>query len=216
MITETLTGTLLVNDIEYNKYPPPEQLCKAMNRQWANELIQRGLIRVHKLEYYRKWENDVLGDPKDGQGLYQIDGHPMQMDSASDIYAWCLSLSDISSGRLLGMAAQEKYDCTVVIHDMEKLLLRIRLYLQKKYRGMWLHCGCVHYDRGTEVSKEILDTQMFHFNVFQKESRFQDDKEYRISITNCTTKRYEKDYLDLLIGECKDIISIQPLPKNSP
>jgi len=214
MITETLTGTLLVDDIEYNEYPPAEQLCKAMKRQWANKLIQRGLIRIRKLEYYRKLENDVLGDPNDGRGLYHIEGHPMQMDSANDIYAWCLSLPEISNGRLLAISAQGKYDCTVVIHDMEKLLVRIRSYVQKNYRGLRLHCGYVLYDRGTEVSKETLDTQKFHFNVFQKASRFQDDREYRVSITNCTSKRYKKDYLDLLIGECKDIISIQPLPKN--
>jgi len=216
MITKTPTGTSLVDNIEYNEYPPAKQLCKAMKGRWANELIQRGLIRIRKLEYYRKWENDVLGDPKEGRGLYHIEGHPMQMDSANDIYAWCLSLPEISSGRLLAIAAQGKYDCTVVIHDMEMLLLRIRSHLQKNYRGMWLHCGYVNYDRGTEVSKETLDMKKFHFNVFQKASRFQDDKEYRVSITNCISKRYKESYLDLLIGECKDIISIQPLPKNSP
>jgi hypothetical protein len=215
MITETQTGTSLVNEIEYNEYPPPQQLRKAMERQWADELVQNGLIRLRKLEYYRELENDLLGDPNEGQGLYHLERHPMQTDSVNDVYAWCLFLPDIGSERLLALAEEGEYDCTVVIHAVENLLARMQKYLRQHYGGLWLHCGYVQYDRGAEVNKEILRSQKFHFNVFQKAPRFRDEREYRVSITNCTFERRVENYLDLHLGDCRDIISIQPLLDNS-
>lgn len=211
MITETQTGTLLVNGIEYNEYPPPQSPRKAMERRWADELIRRGLIRFRKLEYYRQWENAELGDPNEGLGLYHLENHPMETDLVNDVYVWCLSLPEISRERLSVIAEDGRYDCTVLIREPEKLFKRMKVYLQQNNRGFWLHCGCVHYNRGTEVNKEILNSQKFHFNVFQKALQFQDDKEYRVSIINCTFDRSEEDYLDLLLGNCTDIISINPL-----
>ena len=64
--TRTQTGTFLVNGIEYNERPPPERLVRVMKRKWAEELASKGSLRLHTLEYFRKWENKVLGDPNDG------------------------------------------------------------------------------------------------------------------------------------------------------
>ena len=215
MVTQTESGTLLVNDVEYNEYPPPRQLRKAMKRRWANEIIQNGTIRVRKLEYYRQWENDLLGDPKDGFGLYHLAGHPVQTDTVNDVYAWCLSLPEISDEHLRAIAAQGKYNCTILVHSMDILFTRIRAYLQQYNKCFWMHCGVVKYNRGEDVDKETLNSQKHHFNVFQKATRFKEDKEYRISIVNCTFKKSDKNYLDIVIGNCSDIITIQPLPNKS-
>ena len=213
-MTKTQTGTLLVGGIEYNEYPPPQPLLRAMESKWAEELVKTGLVRLRKLEYYRQWKNNLLGDPDDGQGLYHLDNYPMQMGSVNDVYAWCLSLPDISSERLLAIAEHGDYDCIVVIHAPEKLFTRMQDYLQKRHEGFRVHCGYVHYNRGAEVNKETLNSQKFHFNIFQKAPQFQDDQEYRLSVTNCTADRHEEDYLDLRLGDCRDITSIQPLPNN--
>lgn len=214
MVTKTKTGTLLLGGIEYNEYPPPQQLRKAMEKRWANDLIQRGLIRIRKMEYYRQWENDLFGDPNDGFGLYHLDTHPMQTDSINDVYAWCLSLPDISNERLLDISEQGKYDRTIMIHTMDKLLTRMQAYLQKNNKGFYLHCGYVNYNRGEEVDKETLNSQKFHFNVFQKAPRFHEDKEYRVSIINYTFEKYDDNHLDIVLGGCSDIISIESLPNS--
>jgi hypothetical protein len=212
MVTQTETGTLLVRDIEYNEYPPPQQLIKAMERRWANEIIKNGVIRVRKSEYHRQWENDLLGDPNDGNGLYHLEGHPMQTGTVNDVYAWCLSLPEISDKHLWKIAEHGNYDCTIIVHAMDKLLTRIQSYLQQNNKGFWMHCGCVNYNRGAEVDKATLNSQKFHFNIFQKGTCFQEDKEYRVSIINCTFEKSDKNYLDIVIGNCSDIISMQPLP----
>lgn len=212
MITQTETGTFLVRGIEYNEYPPPQQLRKVMELKWANKLIKKGVIRVRTSEYYRQWENDLLGDTKDGYGLYRLERHPMQIDTVNDVYAWCLSLPKISDKHLCAIAEQGKYNCTIMVHKMDILLIRIQAYLQRHYKGFRMHCGVVKYDRGAEVDKGTLDSQKFHFNIFQKATRFQGDKEYRVSIINCTFEKIDKNYLDIYIGNCNDIISMQPLP----
>ena len=213
MTTETQTGTVLVNGIEYNEYPPPEQLVKVMKRGWAEQLISKGSVRLHKLEYYRRWEKGQLGDPNDGKGLYQLDGHPMQTGLSNDVYAWCLALPAIKRDRLLLLAEDGGYDCVIVLCAPEEFFRRVGGWLSKYRRHFPLHCGLVNYNRGEDVDKETLNSQKFHFNVFQKTPRFKDDMEYRMSIINATFQRIQEDYLDLLISNCTDIMSIEALPK---
>lgn len=214
-MNKTQTGTVVVNGIEYNEYPPPRRFVKVMARQWAEELVQYGRIRLQKLEYYRRWENDLLGDPNDGLGLYHLEKHPIQTGSANDVYAWCLSLPEICPDRLLTIAEKGQYDCKIFICSPEKLFERIHAQLQDCYKGFRLHCGRVNYDRGAAVDKKALDSQKFHFNVFQKGTRFQEDKEYRLSITNCTFRKREEDHMDLVLGKCDDLVSIHPLQKTT-
>jgi len=188
-------------------------LIKAMDRKWAKKVLRDGLIRLHTLEYYRQWENDLLGDPNDGKGLYRVGGHPMEISSVNEVYVWCLSNPEISNERLHAVATAGKYNCVITIHQPEELIRRIATYLQLNHKNLSLHCGGVKYDRGTEVDPRTLNSQKFHFNVFQKESsRFQDDKEYRVSITNYSFGRHNENFVDLMIGDCGDIISLRPLP----
>jgi len=214
-LTRTQTGTVIVNGIEYSEYPPPQQLVKAMERKWAEQLVGDGLMRLRKLEYYRRWENELLGDPNDGEGLYHLHGHPIQTGSANDVYAWCLSLPIIEHSRLLLLAQNGGYDCMLVIHAPEKFFRKVVTFLSQHRKGFILHCGLVNYNRGEEVDKNTLNSQKFHFNVFQKAPRFKDDKEYRIAITNSTFNRLPNDHLDLLLGDCSDIMSIEALPNKS-
>ncbi len=211
----TESGRYITDGIEYNEYPPPQKLVKAMKWERAQQLLNNGLARLHKLEYYRNWENELLGDRNDGEGLYHLDGHRMETGSINDVYALCFSLSVIEESRLLLLAQHGDYDCIVVIHSPEELFKRVQNWLSEHTKGFTLHCGLVNYNRGEEVDKKTLNSQKFHFNVFQKALRFKDDKEYRMAITNSTFSRLPKNYLDLLLGDCSDIISIEALPNKS-
>jgi hypothetical protein len=117
--------------------------------------------------------------------------------------------------QLLKIAKHGEYDCVLRIHSPEELFKRMLKFLQEHKKGFWPHCGHVHYNRGAEIDKQTLGSQKFHFNVFQKEQRLQDDKEYRVSITNSTFTRHKENFLDLLLGDCSDILSIEPLPNSS-
>src|SRR5437763_12807747 len=81
-ITRTKSGTLVVDGVEYSTYPPPRAIVKAMQHQWANQLVIAGSMRFGSLEYYRKLENAVLGDPNDGEGLFHMNAHPFAVGSS--------------------------------------------------------------------------------------------------------------------------------------
>jgi hypothetical protein len=215
MPTQTQTGTLLLGGIEYNEYPPPPQLVKLMTRERADEVIQNGLLRLRPLQYYRHWENKVLGDPNDGLGLYHLDGHPIHAGSINPDYAWCLSLPEIDLSRRLLLARHGGYDSIVWIHAPEEFFRRVRDWLSAHLNGFHLHCGCVNYDRGGEVDKQTLNSQKFLFHVFQKDPKFQEDMEYRMAVTDATFTGTEQDHLDLALGDCTDIISIEDLPDSA-
>ena len=215
MNNKTKTGTIINRNIEYNEYPPPFCLVKVMERKWAEKLIRCGLIRFRKLVYYRNWENNLLGDPNDGKGLYYFNKHPMHTDSINDVYAWCLSLPEIKSERLLALADNGNYDCLVKINAPENLFERIKQILNQTDYKFWVHCGQINYDRGAEVNQQALNSQKFHHNIFQKAINFSSDLEYRISITNCSINSCDSEILNVSLGNCSDIIEIQSLPKLS-
>ena len=107
------------NGIEYNDFPAPRLLVKAMSRIWAGSLIDSGKLKIRHLDYFRSWENKVLGDQNDGNGQYYVNGHPMETGSVNDLYALCLSFSEITPSRLALLAEQSGYDCLVVFRNPE-------------------------------------------------------------------------------------------------
>ena len=77
----TKSGTIITCGIEYNEFPPPKLLVKAMKKKRTDPLINDGLLRIQNIEYFKKWENKLFGDPNDGEGLYHLTNHSMQMGS---------------------------------------------------------------------------------------------------------------------------------------
>ena len=88
----TQSGTVFVNDIEYNEYPPPSSIIKATKLEWAQKLRNEGKIYLHSFDYYQLLENPELGDKNEGQGLYYLNGHPMETGSSNEVFIWCGSL----------------------------------------------------------------------------------------------------------------------------
>ena len=215
-ITNTDFGTTIVDGIEYNDYPPPAELIKAMERQWAVPLDQAGSIKMRKLAFYQCWEKRILGDPEDGKGFLRFDGRLIHTGTVNDVYAWCTSLSSIQPSRLALIARDGGYDCLVRIREPSSFLARILSFLRQNYQGFRVHCGHVVYNRRADVDKITLNSQSWHFNVFQKAQESKDDEEYRISIVNCTFNHLSGEDLDLELGDCSDIITIEELPDHTP
>ena len=208
-IIRTQSGTQIVNGVEYSTYPPPDGLIKVMKRWWAERLLSEGAIRFGSLSYYRKWENTVLGDPNDGEGMFCMNTDPYEVGSVNPVYAWCAALLTIKPERINLLAEHGNYDCLVRIHRPRILIQRVRL---AKARYLHLHCAEVSYNRGAEVDKGTLNSQMVNFNVFQKDPCFTEDQEYRVSLTDVRLRPEFMCHIDLSIGKCSDIMVIEELP----
>ena len=205
----------MVDGVEYSMYPPPGALLKVMERRWAEALIEQGAMRFGNLATYRRWENAVLGDPDDGEGMFRMGGHPYETGSMNSVYAWCASMPTITTDRVLLIAESGKYDCIMCVHEPLLLIQRIRSALGRASKTFLLHFAEVSYNRGDEVDKQTLNSQKFHFNVFQKDPQFSPDREYRLSLTDVSLRSKPKEFVDIMVGECSDIMSIEKLPNNA-
>ena len=205
------SGTIFVDGVRYNNnnYPPPNYLIKVMERCWADCLLYKGAIRLGSLNSYRGWENAILGDPNDGKGMLRMNTHPYEFGSSIPVYAWCAALLTITPERINILADHGKYDCIVRVLQPSELIRRLHL---AKPKDSYFHCAEVSYNRGEEVDKLTLNSQRFHFNVFQKDLFFVDDQEYRIALIDVSHKPDRLDYIDLSIGDCSDIMAIEELP----
>lgn len=205
----------MMDGYEFNEYPPPESLVKAMKRVFAIQFRDFGTFRMHNLSYYRKWENEALGDAHDGKGLFHVNGHPYSQGTANPMFASCFSLPMIAPARLVYLATLGEYDCVVHINNTSEFLKRIRQWKAAQHPQWWLHCGLVKYNRGSEVSIDTVNDQKFNHNIFQKAPSFADDMEYRISLMNTDMRPNEHDYVEASIGNCADIVSIHDLPNQA-
>ena len=211
-IIPTGHGTVFVEGIEYNEYPPPSVLIKAMKRQWALQLLHTGSMKMRRLAYYRQLEKPTLGDPEEGLGLLKFNGRLMHSNSMKDIFVWCTSLLSIAPTRFMQIAEEGNYDCRVRILDPQTFFSRICICLRQNHRGFNIHCGHIIYNRREEVDQKTLHSQKWNSNVFQKPPGSKDDQEYRISVQNCTDTPLPVEGLDLTIGNCSDILSIEDVP----
>jgi hypothetical protein len=208
-IISTQSVTVIVDGVEYSTYSPPDCLIKVMKRCFAERLLSEGAIHFGCLDYYRRCEDAVLGDPNDGEGMLRMNAHPYKFGSINPVYAWCSALLTITPERINLLAEHGNYDCLVRIHQPQILIQRVQLAKPEYFH---LHYAEVSYDRGAEVDKVTLNSQKFQFYVFQKDPRFIDDQEYRISLTNISRSPDPVSHIDLSIGKCSDIMVIEDLP----
>ena len=157
----------------------------------------------------------MLGDPNDGEGMFRIDGHPYETGSINSVYAWCASMPTITANRMLLLAKHGSYNCVVRVHEPLLLIQRLRVELVGNNKALDLHCGEVSYNRGTEVDKQALNSQKFHFNVFQKDPKFAPDLEYRFSLTDASIQSKPEPFVEVEVGKCSDIMSIEELPNKA-
>lgn len=214
VLIRTESNTIIDDGLEYSTYPPPTALVKVMKRCYAQQLITEGIMKFGSLETYRSWENAVLGDRNDGIGMFHLDGRLCTVGSGNPVYAWCASLPDVTPERIRLLASHGGYDCLVRIHQPRVLLKRFSDALEARGQRLFPHCAKVSYNKGEEVDKVTLNSQKFHFNVFQKDVDFANDREYRLSLTAAGNSRAKK-HICLIIGNCIDIMEIEELPNNT-
>ncbi|GAB6910093.1 conserved hypothetical protein [Desulfosarcina cetonica] len=206
-IQVTKSGTLIVNGIEYNEHPFPASLIKATEMKWALKLRDEGCIRLSSVKFYQGLENPELGDRNEAKGMLKVDGHPMEVGSGNEVFIWCSAIPEASPKVLKRLDAS--YDAIARIHDVEKFVKRIVLTAKLAGYKLYPHLGKVNYNRGETVSKDVLNNQRWHYNVFQKSSDYAHQMEYRLSFTNVTFQRIDKNHLDIFLGKCNDIITIE-------
>ena len=192
-----------------------------MKYKWAEKLINEGSIRLGSLEYHRKFEKN--GDPNEGKGMYRLNGNQMTMESANGVFLiLCCALPDTSIDKLFEIFNERNYDTIISISDVEKFVKRIETALKNNalcYPSYVFITKSekINYNRGSEVSQKALNNQQPFFEVFQKSSCFKDENEYRIAFlfiprfprgeNDCNL--FDKDYWDINIGNCSDIVQIK-------
>lgn len=216
-IQKTQNGTVLLDGIEFNQFPAPFTLIKAMERKWALRLRDKGCIRLRSVQYYQKLESSELGDRNEGQGMFKLHGDPIEMDSLNKVFIWCSSYSDTDPDVLKNL--DPSYDTIIHMQNVKGFVDRIVSTARSKGYTLQPHIGAISYNRGDEVSKVVLDNQKWHYNIFQKDKSYAHQKEYRLSFTNCprlssTKVAFDKndiccDYLDLELGDCRNIIDVE-------
>lgn len=203
----TKSGTVIVNGIEYNEHPSPSSLIKATEMKWALKLRDEGCLRLHSVEFYQALENSELGDKNEAQGMLKLYGHPMEVGSATEVFIWCSAIPEASPENLKGL--NPSYDAIVRVHDIEEFVKRIVSTAKSGGYTLYPHVGKVKYNRGEEVSKDELNNQQWHHNVFQKSPDYSHQEEYRLSFSNFTLQQIDKKHIDLSLGNCNDIIEIE-------
>ncbi|MES9854546.1 MAG: hypothetical protein ABW170_22245 [Candidatus Thiodiazotropha sp. L084R] len=206
-IFQTEMNTVVVDGVEYFEHPPPSSIVKAMELGWATKLVKKGNVRLRPLSYYREIELPEIGDVNEGNGQWHMEGNPMELGSVNEDYVWCGSLSDTDRETLLGLDG--KYDTVVHISDVSLFTQRIAETARDTGWQLAPHIGQVNYDRGREVSKSQLQALPWQSNVFQKDLQYAHQREYRLAFTETSLKGRREEYIDLLLGDCSEFISIE-------
>lgn len=203
----TKSGTVVVKGIEYNEHPPPSSLIKATEMKWALKLRDEGSIRLNSVEFYQALENPELGDSNEAKGMLKLNGHPMEVGSTNEVFIWCSAIPETSPDILKSL--NPSYDAIVRVLNVDEFVKRIISNVESLGYTLHPHIGKVNYNRGEEVSKEVLNDQQWHHNVFQKSPDYSHQEEYRLSFSNVTFQRIDKEHIDLSLGNCNDIIEIE-------
>ncbi len=206
-IIEPQNGAKLLNGIEYNEYPPPASIIKATELKWAKKLRDDGSIRLSSVRYYQVLEKPELGDANESCGMLRRNGNPIETGSTNEVFIWCSAMPDTSIDVLKSL--DKTYDTIIRISNVEDFASRIMIALKElKYTFLPPNLGQVKYNRGVEVSHEMLNNQKWHSNIFQKGSEFVHQNEYRMSFVNISSNQIGKEYLDINLGNCNDIVQI--------
>ena len=203
----TLSGTQIIDGIEYNDYPAPNMLVKAMELVWAKKLITEGGIRLSPLSYYQNLENTELGDNLEGLGALNMNSHPYSIDSINEIFIWCCANPETDQSTLLSL--DSGYDVIIKVTDTVKFIKRIDEALHYNNDSFSPpQVGEVNYNRSSEVTKKSLQQQQWQWNAFQKDPYYMHQNEFRFVFSDSSLTPPQGQAINLLIGNCEDIIEL--------
>ncbi len=112
------------------------------------------------------------------------------------------------------MAAEEKlytvgsYDTKIKIENPDLFISRVVRAARAVSNAIVVDSRRVVYDFSDEICRSALDFITWGFHVFQKPNRFSEESEYRISLFDADMHPEVKEYIDLTLGFCGDVVSI--------
>jgi hypothetical protein len=187
MTNDTVRTVVNANGLERSE-PLPKFVLKAMERQWAEELVNRGGLRLSSFEYYKSQEDAELGDPYEGDGRYSVGDSFAEVQSAFAVFLFCASLPDTDPERLL--ALNKNYDTIVRVNAVEDFA---RCVATAAYRQEGLACligiDPVVYDRNESTTWERVNKMPRGWNAFQKDPRFAHQREYRFAFSHLSSSQ---------------------------
>ena len=190
-----------LNGVTYDNLPPPSDLWRATQYDYAVELIQKGILYLTNAQVYREAEDVERGDPMETCGVFNRKGLRCSIDYANPIFLWCMTLDPDPSSLLTVWR-----DCDTVLHIRDPQMLAERILKSSKNFGVEyvsFHAGRLTYDkdRGRDERCRFADS------IFQKPERHAHQREYRFALmgdgfmSECITLR-------LSLGPCSDLIEI--------
>lgn len=203
----TLSGTQIIDGIEYNDYPAPDSLVKAMESVWAKKLITQGNIRLSPLSYYQNLESNELGDNLEGLGELHVNSHPYSTDSINEVFVWCCANPETKFSTLLSL--DSAYDVIIKITNPVEFVKRISAALRANdYTSSHPQVGRVNYNRSDEVTRDSLQQQLWQWNTFQKTVSYEHQNEFRVVLSDLSFNLPQGEAINLSLGNCEDIIEL--------
>ena len=204
---------IALSDVNYHNLefmaPLPETpLLKAMNIAHANHLLATGEVRLCTISYYREIEDDKIRDKYDGIGIVNCRGTPVHIQGLMETFVWCTSQAQLTPRDLA-----RKFDRNAVLILKNPLEFARRLIAAAyQFGSQWgLQCRAVVYDKRSFRDRDPEDDEdddSSDFYLFQKDSSFSDELEFRFALTDLTMLRYKKYFITLQLQPCADIAEV--------
>jgi len=206
-VSRTKNRTFLFQGLEFNEWPAPKFLLKAMKKEWAEEFLLTGRVCLNSMSFYHSHTSREIGDVFEGKGELVVNGSMVNVGSLNQHYMWCCSLP--STSRRVMYSLSNEYDVIIRVNDIPELMRRMSNALVKA--GMSItppHLGKVKYSRGQTTSNANNGGQWL-WNCFQKRSHYQHQRECRIVFTSLDSMSHSLEPQIVDIGPCSDIATIE-------
>lgn len=177
-------------------------IFKATRLDWAHDLISDGIIYFTNIKQFIDDPHSERGDVNEGTHVSARNGSRCTTRFSSlPVYIWCCTL-DSQPCRIL--QTWEDKDCVIQILNTVEFARRILDAIGQQHPSLWpLYLGPVVYTK-TTGGYEQTD---WADHIFQKDSRYDDQKEFRFALIGKTDEESKKDIV-LKIGPCSDIVRL--------
>lgn len=175
-------------------------IFKAYRRDWAEEFLRDGTIYFTNLKEFRTNEHSERGDCQEGTGITIRQGQRCTTNPLNPIFVCCFTMeTDLS----VILDTWKDRDTIVQICNTICFAKRIRDAALEIKEICFIQIGPVTYDKD-EGSRRAY---YWGENIFQKNLRFSDQKEFRFALIGECCIQTEKEIV-LRLGDCTDIALI--------
>ena len=183
---------------------------KATMREWAEDL-QNGTIHFTHIQKFIDDQDAQRGDSNEGSQAVIRNGVRCNVEYIVPIYVWCCTL-ETRPCRVIETWPDK--NCVIQILDTIEFANRIAVAVGNQPQKLsLLKVGPVVYTKtvGGHERNDWAD------GIFQKDGRYDGQKEFRFALSGMTGDQDKKDDIILTLGPCHDIVRIalviNPEPK---